>query len=110
MAERLTEYDFDAKAPHVSKYPWDQWTDGSIWKVESGKDFTCKVETFRTLLTQRATDSGLSVKVRFEKEAKKTWIVFQFVPKPAGELEPGAGDPGVVPGQPIPEPQPGVPA
>ena len=43
MAERLAQFSADPVVPvskNQSSFPWDLWTDGSIWKVESGVDYT----------------------------------------------------------------------
>jgi hypothetical protein len=73
VAERLDEYDFGAST-RDSKYPWDEWADGSIWKVKTGKDFTCKPTGFRKALQAQAAKREMQVQVRNEKDG----LVFQF--------------------------------
>lgn len=44
MAERLTEYDFDADPPkRLSPYPIDLWMDSGIWRIWQGEDFQGEV-------------------------------------------------------------------
>jgi hypothetical protein len=86
VAERLDEYDFGAST-RDSKYPWDEWADGSIWKVKTGKDFTCKPTGFRKALQAQAAKREMQVQVRNEKDG----LVFQFWTKPQDQSYPGPG-------------------
>lgn len=46
------------------RYPWDEWLDGRAWKLEGGKDFKQKPETFRMAVRTVAKRRGLKVKTR----------------------------------------------
>jgi hypothetical protein len=65
MAERVAT--MPAARPFVreSKYPWEEWLDGSIWKLTPGFDFS-KQGTMRSLVGQRAKKMGLKVTVRWD--------------------------------------------
>jgi len=63
-----------------SIYPWDEWTDGSIWQVTEGEDFTSSPKTFVQGCYAHAKRHGLKVEVRSVGESV---VVFRFVP--AGE-------------------------
>ena len=46
MAERLRQFDFSAQSAITSaeskgrnRYPWSDWFDGDIWKIDAGRDF-----------------------------------------------------------------------
>lgn len=49
----------------VSKYPWDRWFDGSVWKLTLGLggDVETSATTFRTLANVTAKKRGLRVTV-----------------------------------------------
>jgi len=34
------------------KYPWEDWLDGRIHKLKSGKDFHCKLLSFRMTISR----------------------------------------------------------
>jgi hypothetical protein len=58
MAERVE----GATEPRRRRwYPWNEWTDGSVWRATEGKDFTCSPASFQTALHQRARQEGLEV-------------------------------------------------
>lgn len=72
MAEVLEGYEF---SPGRGKYPWDQWTDGRVWKVEKGKDFSSKTRNFTCgILHAHARNSGKRVRVRKIGDT----VIFQF--------------------------------
>lgn len=80
MARRLDS--FPERERRAGKYPWSEWTDGSIWEVVEGADFDVEPEAFQNLLYQRATREGDGVKVktlRRETEDGQVAIVFQFI-------------------------------
>lgn len=78
----------------TSKYPWEQWSDGSVWYALEGVDYTCKPIAFRDALAKRAGRTNKKVVVRTFKrviegeegrEEVVKGIVFQFFPKPEEE-------------------------
>lgn len=67
------------------KYPWDQWQDGKIWKAESGVDFELPPNQFRSVLHNRATDTGSRCRTKIDGK----FVVFQFTKKEAKATEGG---------------------
>lgn len=58
-----------------SKYPWDKWTNGQIWKVKYGEDFKCVPESFRNMLHGYARRKfGLRVETSLEESV----VTFRF--------------------------------
>lgn len=45
MAEILEDFEFRSQG--YSKYPWDLWLDGQIWKLVRGKDYDCASSSMR---------------------------------------------------------------
>lgn len=63
------------------RYPWDEWTDGSVVKVTQGEDFQTAVESFRTQLYGKARSLGKKVELVIEDKS----ITFRMYPKPETE-------------------------
>ena len=61
MAEVLDSYDFGASA---GRYPWDEWLDGQIRKLEHGTDFDVKPTSFLTTAKKQANKAGKTLKSR----------------------------------------------
>jgi hypothetical protein len=62
VAQRIDHF---PDAPVQSKYPWDEWFDGSVWELTPGEDFKGKAATFRgSAVAQAARRDG---KVRTRK-------------------------------------------
>lgn len=75
MAERVN----DALAPRRRRfYPWEKWTDGSVWRAKQGEDFTCNPASFQTALHLRARQEGKSVVTGSPEEGI---VEFQFSTK-----------------------------
>lgn len=53
MAEILNNFEF-AKRGRGSSYPYDQWFNGQIWKLEEMTDFICKPTSLRSALYMAA--------------------------------------------------------
>ncbi|MFE1046330.1 hypothetical protein ACFW5S_10915 [Streptomyces olivaceus] len=65
MAERITpaEVTFRRRgAP--SRYPWHQWTDGSMWHLRQGIDYHLTTKDFRSIVHNTARRHGLTVHTR----------------------------------------------
>jgi hypothetical protein len=78
VAEILDEFDFTKRGTgrgRPEKYPWDNWTNGEIWKIVAGTDFSCKAENIQGALFNAARKRGMRVKTK--KLDEKT-VVFQF--------------------------------
>jgi hypothetical protein len=75
MAERVQ----GAEGPRRRRwYPWDKWTDGSVWRATQTEDFTCSPSSFQTALHQRARQQGLDVTTGSPEPGI---VEFQFVEK-----------------------------
>jgi len=61
MAEKLDTYDF--KMGGKTKYNWDQYFDGGIWKLSSGEDFPVAAKSFRQTVYAAARRRGIKVHV-----------------------------------------------
>lgn len=59
------------------KHPWDEWADGSPWKITQGEDFQGAVESMRTQLYGKARSLGKEVAVVVEGDS----ISFQMTDK-----------------------------
>jgi hypothetical protein len=73
MAERITSLP-DRRVGGPRKYPWDDWTDGSAWRIHQGVDFDVEPPSMAGLIRKHATRSGLSVRAFIDGRS----IEFQF--------------------------------
>ena len=46
MAQRVETF---PDLPTQSRYPWDEWLDGSVWELVHGEDFDAQPSTFRSV-------------------------------------------------------------
>ena len=70
MSERLTEYDF-TEASQITKserrnYPWNEWFDGSIWRLTWGVDFDTHPLMMERVIRTRATSRKIKLSIRHE--------------------------------------------
>jgi hypothetical protein len=85
MGRRLDEFPGDA-APAPRRYPWAEWTDGSVWEIRRGEDYDVSTENMRVNLHMKADQSVQKVrtkKVRDEQQGEG--LVFQFFDPEAEE-------------------------
>lgn len=61
MAEKLDNYQF-SRHPHASKYPWDEWLDGSVWKLTKGEDFDVEPDSMTVTIYTTAKKRGHKVR------------------------------------------------
>jgi hypothetical protein len=81
MAERVE----GATEPRRRRwYPWDLWTDGSVWSAKKNEDFNCSPASFQTALHLRARQQGLSVVTGSPEPGV---VEFQFSEKEATKEE-----------------------
>lgn len=68
MSEKLKEFDFGSSSPRRTDgsytYPWDDWFDGDIWKLEQGVDFPGNPLMMERIIRTRATNREAKVKLR----------------------------------------------
>lgn len=68
MAERLDGADLPVRrggAPQ--KYPWDEWFDGSVWRLILGEDFE-EYQLMRVSAYQAARRRGMKCSLRKEQD------------------------------------------
>ena len=81
MAKRLNDYDFVRKRGGPAPiYPWDQWTDGHVWRIKEGADFKCSSGSMVVYLYHQAKERNLRVRTSREpgKGGQPDHVVFQF--------------------------------
>lgn len=64
------------------KYDWDTLTNGQVWEVYQGEDFTCQMDSFQAICSQYATEHQM--KVRMVRTSETSWAL-QFRAKYEGE-------------------------
>ena len=47
-------------------YPWDDWLDGRIWRLDPGKDFTCPPKSLESVIRTTANRRGVRVHIRVQ--------------------------------------------
>jgi hypothetical protein len=67
------------------KYPWDDWFDGSIWRLHQYQDFDVHVESMRSAVYMAADRMGYRVKTHIPR--KKDQIYVQRIGKKMNKLE-----------------------
>lgn len=60
-----------------TKTDWQRLLDGKVYELQSGEDFTCKPQSFRSLALGQARKRGGTVKTHIAKETGN--IVVQFI-------------------------------
>lgn len=58
MAKKVQDFDFSRSGSRPTKYPWEEWLDGSIWRLEKGEDFDVDTESFRSSVGTAADRLG----------------------------------------------------
>jgi hypothetical protein len=86
MARRLEKFPA-ADASSTRRYPWPDWTDGSVWEIRRGEDYDVATENMRVNLHMKA--EGLAMKVRTKKirDQQSEGLVFQFYDPEAEEAK-----------------------
>lgn len=70
---------FDLRRATYQRYPWDAWTDGSVWEVQNGRDFTCLPDYFQSSLYRVAKQRGMKVRSRVSSRRPGGLVQFQFL-------------------------------
>lgn len=84
MATKISDDMIVPRVGRSSTYPWGEWTDGSSWEAEQGKDFTCKVASFTVILHKQAKTLGKKVVLSTTDDI----VRFRFEDRPAGYVAP----------------------
>jgi hypothetical protein len=74
MARKLDSF---PNAPG-SRYPWDEWLDGSVWLLSHGEDYTAKTATFRSIASTQAKKRGGRIRTRTHDAEGRDSVVIQF--------------------------------
>jgi hypothetical protein len=74
MATRLKKWEFSRSTQN--NYPWDDWTDGGVWKLKKGEDFDCSFSSIRGAAYREGKKRGMGV--RSEILVKEKAVVLQF--------------------------------
>jgi hypothetical protein len=79
MAKRVDTF---PDLPSQSRYPWDEWLDGSVWELVLGEDFNGKPATFRSVAIVQAKKRHGRVKTRLLRakdpgEADRLYVQFE---------------------------------
>jgi hypothetical protein len=61
------------------KYPWQVWTDGSIWQIRQGDDYDISTQNMQVNLHVRANELGHKVRTQKIKNEPGEGL-FQFLP------------------------------
>ncbi len=64
MARRVKALPKTYGAGQRSKYPWDAWLDGSIWKISKDVDFFSDPMKFRAQIYKAAHKRNMKVTIR----------------------------------------------
>lgn len=65
--------------PKRRGHPWDEWTDGSAWRIRRGEDFPGQLESMCVRLYSKAKELGKELEIKVEKEDDS--IAFRFTDK-----------------------------
>ena len=66
------EEEFPKIGNERSTYEWTRILDGSIWRMERGKDFKTPINDFRRYCYKKAKEFGMTVSTR--SQGKSLWI------------------------------------
>lgn len=72
-----------------SGYPWHEWLDGRVWRLERGVDFEGTMQGMRSTVRQAGRRMGVLVKTRVERDHDKPgkperWLYVQAFPRDEG--------------------------
>ena len=73
MAEKITELTPRRRGP-APLYPWDQWADGSAWRIKQGEDFQIAPASMGAVVRNYANRTSQRVSVRVGADH----VEFQF--------------------------------
>src|SRR3954467_13759357 len=86
MAKRLENFPGDA--PSVGRrYPWPEWTDGSVWEIRRGDDYDAATENMRVNLHMKADSLAKKVRTKKVRDEQGEGLVFQFFDPDQTETE-----------------------
>src|SRR3954454_17418294 len=86
MAKRLESFPGDVPSG-ARRYPWTEWTDGSVWEIRRGEDYDASTENMRVNLHMRAESDLKKVRTRKVRDERGEGLVFQFFDPDAEEAK-----------------------
>ena len=84
MAKKTTQ-PIDFGSSGGTRYPWNEWLDGSQWIAKRGEDHTVPDGRFRVTVNAAARKRGMVARTKLVKEGV---VAFQAVPKSGSQPEP----------------------
>lgn len=98
MADRIEHFPAEQRPP-TRRYPWEEWADGSVWRLVRGEDFDQEVDDFRNRLYPQAKRRGMKVRSAKRLERPKAEgvalereiLIIQFY-SPEGPFDDAEGD------------------
>ena len=63
-AKTWPDIEYATRAGRPTKYPWTEWFDGGIWKLEQGVDFDPVAKNFQVSIRNTAKKMGYTVEIR----------------------------------------------
>lgn len=77
MGSRLDQ--FPDEGPQAKRrYPWPDWTDGSVWQIRRVEDYVVATENMRVNLHIKAKSLARKVKTRKFADERGEGLIFQF--------------------------------
>lgn len=74
MAERIASLG-PVRVGSTPLYPWDEWMDGSAWRIRRGEDFAVPVKSMASMIRIRGNQFGVGASARIVDE---NTVEFQF--------------------------------
>src|SRR3954447_2889238 len=84
MAKRLESFPGDVPSG-ARRYPWAEWTDGSVWEIRRGEDYDASTENMRVNLHMKADQLAQKVRTKKIRDEQGEGLVFQFFDPEAEE-------------------------
>ena len=75
-------YSFDRGRPRKSKYDWDLWLNGDVWRLERGIDFDIPIRSMSSSASNAAVRIGMRVRTKIESD--KVLVIQAYKPEPNG--------------------------
>lgn len=88
MATEINEFSISRPSAEQTKYPWDKWQNGKVWRIVRWVDYTRTTASMASTIRSRAIAKCMKVRCRLD-HAKEV-IEFQFFPRPDA-IEPSKG-------------------
>src|SRR3954447_13556671 len=86
MAKRLESFPGDVPSG-ARRYPWAEWTDGSVWEIRRGEDYDAATENMRVNLHMKADALAKKVRTKKVRDEQGEGLVFQFFDPDQNETE-----------------------